>query len=919
MRMLISLLLAFQARAAAPPLPQRDIPDPGVIATDQRVTPAGVQSVFKGRVGGVHFGASAAELWVAAPGGAYRMNWRDNRVISHGAFDGRPGVQGVTYDPLTHRAIVSSIGRLPASIANNRLPGQREPPGARVVAQVRAFGTGTSPGDGTNAPPQAALALAPDSIGDYLAGAPSVARRRNAAGHRPLTVPLPANDRLAVLDADEGGVLGFVELGVLPVASVVSADGATAWVSVFGGPKPASHDRAAAQCCDPRVEKVRIDARGIAERGSAVQVDLVSRRVLATVETGLHSTGLAWDEQRGLLYVANGNSDDVTIVDTRAARRAGTIAVTPFHERKIGFAPTAVALSPNGHTLFVALGGLNAVAMYDVSAGAASGARLLGLIPTGWYPNSLDVSADGTTLAVGTLLGVGSGQGEASGQPGAKASYVHANRGSVNVIAIPDAAQLTGYTTSVAQNNRLTLTSEAARDLAPRRGLAARPVPERPGEPGPIKHVVFLIKENRTFDQVLGDIGKGAADPSLVLYGRAVTPNTHALAEQFVLLDHFFASGGNSADGHQWLTQANETEYPYWPLYYGRSYPSEGEDPLAYSSGGFLWEAAQQRGKSVRVFGEYAPSPKFDSATVRARLLDDWTRRATLPPGHFRDRFKTMYDTRSDIPSLDRVLVREYPGWTQGVPDVAKGEVILDHLREWETARAMPNLVMAILPSDHTVGTSAGWCTPKACVADNDLALGRIVEGLSHSSFWKDMAIFVVEDDAQDAVDHIDGHRTVALVASPWARRRVIDSTFYSQPSMVKTIELMLGLPALSMYDLVATDMRASFRGAGEAPDLTPFTALEPAQSLHEVNVRVGAISGPFAKERRAAAAASARMNFSDPDAAPSDRLNRILWHDARGWNVQYPGVKQAVFFPLGTSIADEEREERTERKKNDP
>jgi hypothetical protein len=275
-----------------------------------------------------------------------------------------------------------------------------------------------------------------------------------------------------------------------------------------------------------------------------------------------------------------------------------------------------------------------------------------------------------------------------------------------------------------------------------------------------------------------------------------------------------------------------------------------------------------------------------------------------------------MFNTRSEIPSLDKVLVREYPGWSQEVPDVAKSEVILDHLKAWESRGEMPNLVMVILPSDHTQGLSAGWCAPKACVADNDLALGRIVEGLSHSTFWKDMAILVVEDDAQDAVDHIDGHRTVAMVASPWARRGVIDSTFYSLPSMVKTIELMLGLPALSMFDLVATDMRASFRGAGEAPDLAPYTALEPAQSLYEVNVKVGDISGPFAKERRAAARESARMNFSEPDAAPSDRLNRMLWHDARGWDVKYPGVRQALFFPLSVDLTDDEKDERRDRRK---
>jgi hypothetical protein len=260
------------------------------------------------------------------------------------------------------------------------------------------------------------------------------------------------------------------------------------------------------------------------------------------------------------------------------------------------------------------------------------------------------------------------------------------------------------------------------------------------------------------------------------------------------------------------------------------------------------------------------------------------------------------------------VLVREYPGWTEEIPDVVKADVLLSHLKEWEARGAMPELVMMILPNDHTVGTSPGWCAPKACVADNDLALGRIVEALSHSSFWKSMAIFAVEDDAQDGVDHVDGHRTVALVASPYARRGIIDSTFYSQPSLLKTIELMLGLPALSAYDLVATDMRASFLGAGDAPDAAPYTAIVPAQSLYDVNQRVGAITGPHAAARRTAARASARMKFDVPDAAPTERLNRILWHDARGWDTPYPAVRSSLFFPLSIDIADDEREEKGDR-----
>jgi hypothetical protein len=295
--------------------------------------------------------------------------------------------------------------------------------------------------------------------------------------------------------------------------------------------------------------------------------------------------------------------------------------------------------------------------------------------------------------------------------------------------------------------------------------------------------------------------------------------------------------------------------------------------------------------------------------------MAEWQRHAPADrPRHFRQLLGTRYRTRSDIPSLDRVLVREYPGWTQEVPDVVKAEVFLDHVREWTAAGKMPELTMVILPSDHTVGTTPGWCVPKACVADNDYALGKIVEGLTRSPFWPSMAILVVEDDAQNGVDHVDGHRTVALAISPWARRGAVDPTPYVQPSMVKTVELMLGLPALSLFDLTAPDMRASFLAPNEAPDTSSYAAIVPSQRIDETNARVGEIRGPDAAARRAAALASMRMRFDTPDAAPSDRLNAILWHDARGWRTPMPAVRRALFFPLSVDLADEDREEREVR-----
>jgi YVTN family beta-propeller protein len=904
-------LLGLARGAAAQPArpPARDVPDPGVVSTGQRITPAGVQTVFDGRVGGVRFGATSADLWVAVPGSLYHLAWSDGRVLGRAAFDGRAGVYGVAVDPATGRALVSSVGRLPRTPGEGRQGASQPAAPDRSVAQLAAFGDGGR-----------AATFGP--LGESMAGGPAVARVPNAAGRRVAVLPLTANDRLAVVDlaADTGGgVLPPVDVGVAPVAAALSADGAVAYVTTLGGRAPRPGERAASQCCAEHAGRVRVDARGIAAAGALVRVDLAAGAVTHTIPAGLHPTALVWDEPRGRLFVANGNSDELTVVDTRRNAVAATVAVTPFRERARGLAPTALALAPDGRTLYVALGGANAVAVYDVGGDDAAAPlttlTLRGLVPTGWYPSTLDVSPDGKYLAVGTLLGVGSGEGSTDGSPGKRGRFVHAVRGSVHVVAAPTAAELAGYTRAVAANNRMgSAPSLGARGGASSRPAPPRPVPERVGDPSPITHVVYVVKENRTYDQVLGDLPRGAGDTSLVIFGRDVTPNHHALAEQFVTVDHFFATGGNSADGHQWLTQANETDYTLWPLYEGRSYPFDGSDPLAYSSGGFLWEAAQAKGKSVAVFGEFAPSLRGYGAAPRAALLAEY--RAPHAASAFRARFGKDGGTTSEIPSLDRALVRDYPAYSVGVPDVVRADIFLDHLAAWESAKQMPNLVMVQLPSDHTSGTRAGWCTPAACVADNDLALGRIVEGLSRSSFWPSMAVFVVEDDAQNGVDHVDGHRTVALVASPYAKRGAVDTTFYNHPSLVKTIELVLGLPALSMFDLVATDMRASFRGPDEAPDLRPFTALEPAQSIYAVNPRADAITGPDSARRVAAERASSRMRFDVPDAAPSDALNRILWHAARGWRAPYPGVRRSVFQPMTVDLGDDEREEEGERER---
>ena len=899
---LFPLLLAQGVQQ--PSVPRRAVPDSGVIVNAARVTPAGVQSVFDGRVGGVRFGSSDDDIWVAVPGSVYHLAWRDNRVISTAAYSGRPGVQGVAIDPLTGRAAVSTVGR-GATNSEGELPGGVTKIARNQAARLAFFDPSSTDASGA--------AFASRAVGDFTAGAPAVARVPNASGHRIAVLPLTANDRLAVIDADRGIVLRSIELGVGPIAAVVSSDGSVAWVTNFGGAKPGPRDRSATECCYERAERVRVDARGIAKPGSVMRVDLATGKVTHSLTVGRHPTAMAWDTTHARLYVADGNDESISVIDTRAVRVTRRIDVGARFGRRAGAEATALALSPDGGRLYAALGALNAVAVYDAAHG-----EMLGVIPTGWYPSSLDISADGRFLAVGSLFGVGSGTGETDGSPRKRGRYVFAERGSVNVVEIPSDAQLAAYTKAVQANDRLAGDLRSSFTVADSGGVVAQramamAVPSRPGvDSSLVQKVVYIVKENRTYDQILGDLGRGDGDSSLVIYGRDVTPNQHALAEQFVTIDRMFASGGNSADGHQWLTQANETEYAMWPLYEGRSYPSEGNDPLTYSSGGFLWESAQARGKTVAVFGEYAPAASDSIPSVRASWQREFAANRARGSAYFRALMAERYHTHSQIPSLDRVLVREYPGWTQEVPDVVKAQVILAHLAEWEREGRMPDLVMIVLPSDHTVGMSPGWCTPRACVADNDAALGMLVDGFSHSTFWKNMAILVVEDDAQNGVDHVDGHRTTAFVASPYARRGAVDHTFYNQPSMVKTIERMLGLPALSLFDLVATDMRASFIDPGEVPDFTPFTALAPRLPLDETNPRVSEIRGRDAAARRRAAVASLRMRFDGPDEAPSDALNRILWHEARGWGVMYPTVRHSLFFPMSRDLSDSEREERT-------
>lgn len=840
-----------------PEAPVRTVLDPGVIPSRQTITPAGLQTVFENRVWGVAFGPSndAVYALVGARRASlvYKLDWRSNRVLEKVRVEISPGIQGIAFDAAAGEPVVSGMANTGKAVQIARLKDGK----ATILEAV---------------------------LGNQQAGGIAI------SGHTALAA-LTFDNQLAIVDLDSAAVKK-VKTGIAPFGVVANAEGTVAYVSNWGGRFPKPNDVTARTGPSPDADSIVVDARGIAASGTLARVDLKTGEVTNTIEVGLHPTSMVWDEGRNRLYVANSNSDSVSVVDTKANAVVEDIAIQPFQRKVAGVAPEALALSKDGRRLYVACAGLNAVAV--VSPADRGADRVQGLIPTGWYPDHIALSPDGNYLVVGTMLGVGAGWlGKGQNQ---YQRYVHADRGTVHVISVPDAEQLAGYTSLVAENNRQRPRSEPSAPVAQRaRNTQPRPVPAASGDPSPIEHIVYIVRENRSYDQMLGDIKKGNGDPSLHVFGDDIVPNARKLAGEFVLLDNFYANGGDSGNGHQWVTQASETDYTHWPGYGGRSYPKNGEDPMCMASSGFLWDNAVRGKRTVQDFGEFVGPIQGLKAPDRARMLEQYKAGSD---------FARAFQTVAPIAPLNRYVVKDYPAYALEVPDVVRARIFLRHLKEWETQGDMPNLVMAQLPSDHTGGASAGFSTVKACLADNDLALGQIVEGLTHSKFWPHMLILVVEDDAQDGLDHVDGHRTVALAISPYIQRHAVDSTFYSQASMVKTIEQILGLSTMSLFDLIATDMRNSFQNT---PDLTPYTAEVPMQSIYELNAEKKSLSG----QARKAAEDSARMNFQVPDAAPSDKLNRIIWASGKGWDVPYPESKKGVFLPAGVGDGDGDHEKR--------
>jgi DNA-binding beta-propeller fold protein YncE len=665
-----------------------------------------------------------------------------------------------------------------------------------------------------------------------------------------------------------------VPVGVAPYMAVCPRED-RCYVSNWGGDHPRKGEAQALSSGTP----VRTNPRtGIAKSGTVSVLAPVPGKwkQIKTIRVGLHPSGMCLSHKKSFLYIANANSDTVSVIDTRSDEVVETIFCRPEARLPFGSGANALALSPDGGTLYVAAGTNNCVAVVRLGAKAFDGpaddrlarSAVHGLIPTGWYPGAVRLSADGKKLFVANVKGVGS---LAKLRPAAEGKNTHDFLGSVSIIDVPDATGLARYTAEVNANNRLAYSLAGLEK--PRAGAEPVPVPVRHGEPSVFKHVIYVIKENRSYDQILGDMKEGNGDRKLCLFGEKVTPNAHALARQFTLFDNFYCSGSLSATGHQWVNEAYVVDY-LTKTFGGfvRSYPMDGSDPLAFASSGFLWDNALAYKKTFRNYGEFTHSTYSPKTATWTDVFNDYKNGTN----------KVKVTVRANVAPIQRYTRAGYGGFPLLTPDVYRAKIFIEDLKKLEKEGELANLTYVFLPCDHTVGMQPNFPTPRAMVADNDLALGRVVEAISRSRFWKQTCIFVVEDDPQFGFDHVDAHRTVALVISPYTKRKFVDSTCYNQTGVVKTMELILGLPPMNQLDLSATAMRRCF---SDKPDLTPYTAVPNKVQLDEMNPPLGKLRGKALYWAKT----SLQLDFSEADKADEETLNRILWHSVRGYDAQYP------------------------------
>jgi DNA-binding beta-propeller fold protein YncE len=623
------------------------------------------------------------------------------------------------------------------------------------------------------------------------------------------------------------------ETGVFPYAVLPSADQKQLFVSLWGG------------------EAVAV-------------IDLEENKQVALWPTPAHPTEMVLSPDGKALYVACANSTRVAVLDTADGKPLQTINCALYPQAAAGNTPNSLTLTPDGELLFVANADANNLAVFNVAN--RKQALPLGFIPTGWYPTSVRYHAK--------QLLVANGKGMFS-KPNPNGPNPYAGRGTnvteyigtlftgtLSSISMPTPEKMGEYTKQAFACSPLKKDQGALSDgVEP-----GNPIPLKVGDPSPIKYVIYIIKENRTYDQVFGDLPQGNGDPKLCLFPASITPNLHKLAQQFVLLDNTYVEGEVSADGHEWSMGAYATDFTEkaWPLTYrgGKriGYPSEGKyDPIERPAGGYLWDRAAAAKVSYRNYGEWVNN---DGKVNKDGAFADCKPAVKALEGHFDPQYRA-YDL--------------------GYPDVKRTERFIAEVKRFEQAGDMPRLQIVKLGNDHTSGTRSGAPTPTAYVAENDLAVGLLVEGVSQSKFWKETAIFVIEDDAQNGPDHVDAHRVEALVISPYTKKKFVDSAMYSTSSMLRTMELILGLQPMSQFDAAARPMYNSFTAKA---DPAPYVHEAPKTDLDAKNV-----AGAWGQEW------SQRANFDKEDAADDLKFNEVIWKSVRGAKSRVPPPVRAAFF----------------------
>jgi DNA-binding beta-propeller fold protein YncE len=615
---------------------------------------------------------------------------------------------------------------------------------------------------------------------------------------------------------------------------------------------------------EPGSKRLFVSQWGLA---SVAAIDLAQGKVSAW-PTESHPTEMALAPDGKTLFVSCANSTAVSVLDvSRNGKQLETINCALYPTAPSGNTPSSLNLTPDGKLLFVANADNNNVAVFNVEK--PGDAKPMGFIPTGWYPTSVRYNPADNKLYVANGKGLSSRPNPMGPSPHAirdlRPLYQYIGslmQGTVSVVDMPDPQQLAKYTQQAYAcsplNRDASVTATRPED---------NPIPGKIGDPSPIKYVIYVIKENRTYDQVFGDVKEGNGDPRLCLFGEKITPNHHKLARQFVLLDNFYCEGEVSADGHQWSMAAYATDFveKVWPLTYRGSpqrklnkYPSEGTfDQMNRPAGGYIWDRCNAAGVSVRSYGEWVTNGKNPGDPAKA-----------------------------SVAGLEGKIDPEFRSFDLEYPDQKRADRFIAELNRFEKAGDMPRLQILRLPNDHTSGTRVDMPTPTAAVADNDLALGRVVEAVSKSKFWKETAIFVIEDDAQNGPDHVDAHRTVALVISPHTKHGFVDSTMYSGSSMLRTMELILGLKPMSQFDAAATPMYHSFQ---KTSDVSGYTHVVPDADLTEKN-----------KATAWGAKLSEEFDLTKEDQADDLLFNEVIWRSVKGANSPMPSPRRAAFLMPG-------------------